>query len=218
LQGEITGTVAIGAFQSVIQALLVTLIGELQDTHPGLDIVVHELDPDEGQQRLRQGGIDVLLLEADSPTGRSSTRSTHDVAILDEPWRVALPLNAPTPSTLDDLAGITWLGVDPSAAAHRATARVMATLERAPAVAHTYSDTDVAISMVSQGMGVALLPSLALLGALRRDSIQTVSMPGLGTRLIIARHRRTRVEPRREVQVLLDELTRAANELDLSTT
>jgi DNA-binding transcriptional LysR family regulator len=215
LQGEVTGTVAIGAFQSVIQALLVSLVGELKQTHPGIDVVVHEVDPEEGQRRLREGGIDVLLLEADSPTGRSSPRGTHDVAVLDEPWRVALPLNAPAPATLDDLSAVTWLGVDPSAAAHRATARVIATFDRAPAVTHTYNDSDVAISMVAQGLGVALLPSLALLGALRRDSIQTVSMAGLGTRLIIARHRRTRVEPRREVQVLLEEITRAASVLDL---
>ena len=216
LQGEVTGTVTIGAFQSVIQALLVTLIGDLKETHPGLDVVVHELDPEEGGRRLREGGIDVLLLEADSPTGRSSPRGTHDVAILDEPWRVALPLNAPVPSTLDDLAGVTWLGVDENAAAHRATARVLATFDSTPVVTHTFNDSDVAISMVSEGLGVALLPSLALMGALRRESIQSVSMAGLGTRLIIARHRRTRVEPRREVQVLLEEITRAANELDLS--
>ncbi|MDX6324913.1 MAG: hypothetical protein QOK15_1267 [Nocardioidaceae bacterium] len=216
LRGEVTGTVEIGAFQSVIQALLVSLIGDLKETHPGIDVVVHELDPEEGQQRLRQGEIDVLLLEADSPTGRSSPRGTHDVAVLDEPWRVALPLNAPTPSTLDDLATMTWLGVDPSAAAHRATARVIATFDHAPAMTHTFSDNDVAISMVSQGLGVALLPSLALLGALRRESIQAVSMAGLGTRLINARHRRTRAEPRREVQLLLDEIIRAASELDLT--
>ena len=218
LQGEVTGTVTIGAFQSVIQALLVTLVGELKQTHPGIDVVVHEVDPEDGQQRLRSGGIDVLLLEADSPTGRSSPRGTHDVAVLDEPWRIALPLHVPVPSTLDDLAHVTWLGVDPNAAAHRATARVLATFDRSPAVTHTFSDSDVAIAMVSQGLGVALLPSLALLGALRRESIHSVSMPGLGTRLIIARHRRTRAEPRREVQVLLDEITRAASELDLTAT
>lgn len=216
LQGEVTGTVAIGAFQSVIQALLVGLVSELGETHPGLDVVVHEVDPEEGQRRLRQGDLDVLVLEADTPTGRSSPRGTHDVAVLDEPWRVALPLNAPTPSTLDDLTTLTWLGVDAGAAAHRATARVIDRFDQAPTMTHSYSDSDVAISMVSQGLGVALLPSLALLGALRRDSIQAVSLPGLGTRSIVARHRRTRVDPRREVQIILDEITRAASDLDLS--
>ena len=71
------------------------------------------------------------------------------VAVLDEPWVVALPLSAPAPSTLDELAHLTWLGTDPAAAAHRATGRLLAGLDTTPRVAHLYSDIDVAISMVS---------------------------------------------------------------------
>jgi DNA-binding transcriptional LysR family regulator len=208
--------VVIGAFQSVIQALLVPLVEDLRERMPGLDVVVHEIDASEGQRGLREGALDLLLLEADSPTGRSSPRGTHDVAVLDEPWVVAVPANAPLPATLDDLAQVTWLGVDPTAAAHRATARLHASFARTPPVTHLWSDVDVAISMVAGGLGVALLPSLALLGALRREGIQAVSMAGLGTRLVIARHRSTRAEPRREVVTLLDEIVRASGELDLS--
>jgi molybdate transport repressor ModE-like protein len=216
LRGEVTGTVVIGGFQSVIQALLVPLVEDLRERLPGLDLVVHEIDAEEGQRRLREGAMDLLLLEADSPTGRSSPRGTRDVPVLDEPWVVAVPDNGPVPATLEDLASVTWLGVDPQAAAQRATARLHAGFARTPPVAHVYSDVDVAISMVAGGLGVALLPSLALLGALRREGIQAVSMAGLGTRLVIARHRSSRAEPRREVLTVLNEIVRAAAELDLS--
>jgi molybdate transport repressor ModE-like protein len=216
LQGDVTGTVVIGSFQSVIQALLVPLVEDLRDRMPGLDVVVHEIDAAEGQRGLREGAVDLLLLEADSPTGRSSPRGTHDVAVLDEPWVVAVPASAPVPATLDDLSQVTWLGVDPAAAAHRATARLHSGFARTPPVMHVWSDVDVAISMVAGGLGVALLPSLALLGALRREGIQAVSMAGLGTRLVIARHRSTRAEPRREVVTVLNEIVQAAGELDLS--
>jgi molybdate transport repressor ModE-like protein len=217
LQEDVTGTVVIAAFQSVIQALLVPLVEDLKERLPGLDLLVHEIGAEEGARGLREGAVDVLLLEADSPIGRTSPRGTHDVAVLDEPWVVAVAANAPAPANLDELAQVTWLGVDPAAAAHRATARLHATFAQAPPVAHVYSDSDVAISMVSGGMGVALLPSLALLGALRREGIQAVSMPGLGRRSVIARHRRSRAEPRREVLTVLNEIVQAAGELDLST-
>ncbi len=65
-------------------------------------------------------------------------------------------------------------------------------------------------------MGVALLPSLALLGALRREGIQAVSLAGLGTRLVVARHRSSRAEPRREVLTVLNEIVQAAADLDLA--
>jgi molybdate transport repressor ModE-like protein len=216
LRGDVTGTVVIGAFQSVIQALLVPLVADLKDRLPGLDLVVHEVEASEGQRGLREGAMDLLLLEADSPTGRAHPRGTHDVAVLDEPWVVALPTSAPAPQTLDELGQVTWVGVDRSAAAHRATERVLATFARRPPVAHAYSDSDVAISMVAGGMGVALLPSLALLGALRREDVQAVSLAGLGTRLVVARHRSSRAEPRREVVSVLNEIVSAAGALDLT--
>jgi molybdate transport repressor ModE-like protein len=216
LQGDVTGTVVIGAFQSIIQALLVPLVEELEDRLPGLDLVVREISADEGQRALREGTLDVLLIEADSPVGRSSPRGTHDVAVLDEPWVVALPVSAPVPSTHDELSQLTWLGVDPAAAAHIATRRLLAGFDTSPRVTHLYSDSDVAISMVAGGLGVALLPSLALMGALRREDIQAVAMTGLGTRLVIARHRRSRAEPRREVVTVLDEIVQAAGDLDLT--
>jgi DNA-binding transcriptional LysR family regulator len=215
LQGEVTGTVVIGAFQSVIQAVLVPLVADLAVRMPGIELVVRDLLPEEGMRQLRAGDADLLLLEADSPVGRSAPRGTRDVAVLDEPWVVAVPSNAPTPATLDDLAGQTWLGIDPTAAAHLASLRVMDTLAAPPTVRHSYSNSDVAISMVAGGLGVALLPSLVLVGALGRDDIQALSLPGLGTRRVIARHRSSRAEPRREVLTVLAEVVAAAGELDL---
>jgi molybdate transport repressor ModE-like protein len=218
LQGEVTGTVVIGAFQSVIQAVLVPLVADLAERMPGIELVVEDVVGDEGMRQLRAGVVDVLLLEADSPTGRSAPPGTHDVAVLDEPWTVAVPASAPAPAALDDLAGHTWLGVDPTAAAHQATQRVLASFAQPPRMAHVYSNSDVAISMVGGGLGVALLPSLALVGALRHDGISAVTLPGLGTRRVIARHRSSRAEPRREVLTVIGEIVATAGALDLSST
>jgi DNA-binding transcriptional LysR family regulator len=93
----------------------------------------------------------------------------------------------------------------------------MEDLAAPPTVRHSYSNSDVAISMVAGGLGVALLPSLVLVGALGRDNVQVVSLPGLGTRRVIARHRSSRAEPRREVLAVLGEVVSAAGALDLSS-
>ncbi|KAA9159316.1 LysR family transcriptional regulator [Amycolatopsis acidicola] len=208
LQEDVTGTVVIGAFQSIIRTLLAPLIRELEERLPGVEVVLRELDWEDGQRELRTGDIDLLLLEAESPIGQHPPRGTRDVAILDEPWFVVLPAGAPVPATLNDLESLVWLGVDPEAAAHRATDRALSTFRLTPKIAHSYNDYDVAIAMVAGGLGVAMLPSLALQDALP-DGVQAVSVPGLGTRQVIARHRTTRSEPRPETLTVLDEIIRA---------
>ena len=216
LRGELTGAVTIGAFQSFHQAVLVPLLAQLGETMPGVDLVLRDVDAEDGVRELREGSLDIVMLEADSPVGLSAPRGTRDVAVLDERWLVALPVDEPAPAQVGDLAGLTWLGVDRRAAAWAATERVLAGFATRPRVKHLCNNSDVAISMVEGGLGIALLPSLVLVGGLRVDRIRTAALTGLGQRRIVARHRSTRAEPRREVVAVLDEVVAAAQALDLS--
>lgn len=213
MQEDITGRVTVGAFQSVIRALLVPLVADLHERLPGVDLVVREVDDVHGQRRLRDGTLDLLILEGDSPAGREPPRGMRDVTILDEPWLVALPPGTATPSTLMDLENVVWLEVDPRTAAYQATQRIRSSFAASARTAHEYSDYDVALSMVAGGLGVAILPSLALHGG-DAEQVQVAALPGIGTRHVIARHRTTRSEPRQEVRAVLDEIIRAAGDLD----
>ena len=204
------------AFQSVIQALLVPLVDDLKERLPGLDVAGAEIGPEDGARALREGAVDVLLLEADSPTGAPHLEARTTSRCSTSPgWWPCRPTRRRPPPRRARGGDLARRGPrrrrTPSA-----TARLHAAFAHVPTVAHVYSDSDVAISMVAGGLGVALLPSLALLGALRREDIQAVSMAGLGTRSILARHRSTRAEPRREVIAVLDEIVGAAAALDLS--
>ena len=216
LQGDITGTVVIGAFQSVIQALLVPLVADLEERLPGLDLLVQEVAAEEGMRQLREGAP---TCSSSRPTARraSAPRGTHDVAVLDEPVAGRRARDAHRCPARSTTGPVTWLGVDPAAAAHRATGRVLATFAKPPPVAHVYSDSDVAISMVAGGMGVALLPSLALLGraATRRRSRRS-RCPGWA-RVRWSRGTAARAPSRgaRSLTVL-NEIVEAAGALDLS--
>lgn len=215
LESEVVGRVVLGGFQSVVQVVLAPLVLELRERLPGVEVEVVEVGAEEGQSLLRSGSIDLLLVEADSPAGRTTPRAMRDVPVLDDPWLVALPAGTPVPDTMHDLADHTWLGVDPAAAAHQATADALRGLDPAPQVAHSYAGIHAAISMVAAGLGVALLPGLAVHGARSDERIVAVRLTGLRTRSIVARHRVTRAEPRREVQAVLEELLLAANRLPM---
>jgi DNA-binding transcriptional LysR family regulator len=214
LQGDVAGTVVVGAPQTFIGTLLVPLVHQLRERFPGLELAVRQTEGDRGQQELRSGTLDLLVLEQESPLGRRSVQGTRDVPLLDEPWLVVLPNSLPTPTTTGELENMTWLAVDPDSAAHNANSQVRNGLSAAQTAAHSYSDYNVALSMVAGGLGIAVVPYLAVLGS-QPEGITAVSLPGLGTRRLIARHRTTRSEPRKEVLTVLDAVLSAANSLEM---
>jgi DNA-binding transcriptional LysR family regulator len=71
-----------------------------------------------------------------------------------------------------------------------ASARAMARLRRATGTdqppLHRYTATQSALSLVAAGQGIALIPMLALHG-LPQDGVDTLDVPGLGTRRIVLR-------------------------------
>jgi len=211
LMDDVHGTVTVGALASVVRSVLVPLVPELADEHPDLELRVVQAEGTDGDRQLRRGEIDLLVLEADSPSGRSRPQGTRDVAILDEPWLLTLPPSVPTPSTLAELAHQTWLGVDPTAAAYAATERVLESFEERPPVSHRYSSYDSATAMVAGGLGVALLPALAV-RSLPPDLVQVVGVAGTGSRHLVARHRSSRAGSGREVATVLEALVRACQQ------
>ena len=68
--------------------------------------------------------------------------------------------------------------------------------------------------MVSQGLGCALLPELAVYSGLVPDELSVVRLPGLGVRQLVVRHRSTRTEPGPATRAVLDALLAQAQGID----
>lgn len=218
LQQDVTGTVVIGAFQTVLRTLLVPLVHRLNHEFPALELVIQEMESEKAQRELRSGAVDLLMLETNSPVNpEKSVRGTRDVPVLQEPWLVIMPAATPVPTSIADLEHLTWLGVDPETAAHSVTEQVRRGLPSVAPPVHSYYDYDVALSLVAGGLGIAVVPALAVRGMMP-EGVKAVSLPGLGTRTLIARHRTTmtRSEPRKEVGTVLDALIALAADLDAS--
>ncbi len=213
LEGDISGVVVVGAFQTAIRAVLVPLLQELNETLPGVELVVHEVAEEHGRRALRRGELDLLVIEHDLSSPTAAPQGTRDVPFLDEPWLIALPASDPAPASLLDLAGATWLAPEPGGAADRALTRVGTELSFAPRTAHRYLDFDVALAMVASGLGVALVPQLALRRQLP-ENVQWVSLPGLGNRHLFIRHRATRTEPRAATTAVLEQMIHVAANLE----
>lgn len=216
LNEDIIGTVVIGSIQTAIQTVVAPVVVRLGDLLPGVDLVIEERDPAESLRLLRSGDLDIVLLERDSsPEGSEAPRGMHDAILVDEPWRLIIPAGFPTPTQLADLIDAVWLGPQADSAGQRALRRVERELGVRLTTRHVYYGFDVALSMVASGLGVAMMPALALLHHPVPDNVTVVRLPGLGSRRLVLRHRSGRHGPRPVVSAVVEGLLDQAATIEL---
>ncbi len=210
-----TGTVHIGTFSTAIRALLLPLLTSLETTYPGVELVIEEIEERAALNRLRHGELDLVLLERDERTLPPPPRAMADVSLLDESWLVVVPPGSPAPTNLADLAGATWINLDPNTAGAFALNRLAQQIGGPLKSHHVAYDYDVVLAMVSEGLGHALLPELAVHSGFVPDGVVVSRLPGLGTRQLVARHRATRSEPSQAVKAVIEVLLAQVESLAL---
>ena len=210
-----SGVVRVGSFASAVRALLLPLLASLASTSPELEVIVEEVEERNALSRLRRGELDLVLIERDEHTLPAAPRGMTDVPLLDESWLVVVPAEQAAPSTLTDLARATWIDLAPGTAGAFALDRLERQLGTPLTMRHVAYDYDVVLAMVSQGLGCALLPELAVYSGLVPDDLSVVRLPGLGVRQLVARHRSTRTEPGPATRAVLEALLAQAQGIEL---
>ncbi|WP_330236735.1 LysR family transcriptional regulator [Streptomyces sp. NBC_00566] len=172
----------VATFTSGGRLLLPGALSRLTSAHPGTVVHVREAEPEEGLLLVRQGAVDAALTyHFDGPLpGRPGRRTAVEwTALMADPLHMVLPEAHPLADrqTLDiaELAEEPWvLGCLKTEAYLRRYA------ERAgftPEVRGTTTDYFFACSLVAAGLGVSLIPSIALASALPGLRVVPVSPP-----------------------------------------
>jgi len=146
----------IGTFQSVSNVILPSVVRRLRDEHPGCDIRLSEEEPDQPQI----GDLDLLFYD-----GRLDGDVDH-VKLLDDPYLLVAVAGAfpdgPVPlERLDGAPMVAWPLICDQPLLEQAIARAGAR----PRTVFRSAINDTLLSMVRAGMGSAMLPWLAILGA-----------------------------------------------------
>ncbi|MFN8193719.1 MAG: LysR family transcriptional regulator [Nocardioidaceae bacterium] len=188
-QADVSGTIRIGGFQSFMTTVLSPSLPGWRERHPALRFETFEADEPTLMRALRAGTIDAMAVDLDAGESYTPPRGTTDVSLLDEPWKLLLPPGVLITADVVDLSrlGLSWLGLDPSAANAKAHRRVRRELGGAESTQHTYLSYQNAIALVAAGEGVALIPALAL-ESLSTEGVHTLDLPGLGMRRVVLRH------------------------------
>ena len=168
IRGLRAGRVRLVAFPSASATLVPRLIAALTASHPGIDLTYVEAEPPEAVAAVRSDRADLALTfsypgDRDDPH-RASARGLEVRPFGDEPMQLVLPAGHPAAADdvvdLERLSGQPWIAGCPRCRGH--LLELAGTAGFVPRIAFE-TDNFVAVEgMVAQGLGVALLPALAL--------------------------------------------------------
>jgi DNA-binding transcriptional LysR family regulator len=150
------GRIDIGTFQGASRLILPTVVRRLLDEHPGCDIRLSEVEPENPPA----ADLD-LLFHYDRIEG-----DVEHVELLDEPYLLVARADAfpdgPVPVTLlDDAPMVAW----PPTYHQRWLERALAGSGARPRIVFRTAGHETIVSMVRAGIGSAVLPWLALHGS-----------------------------------------------------
>jgi len=177
LRGLRTGRVRLAAFPSASSTIVPRLLRQVASTHPGVSISFTEAEPPEAVESIRAQRSDLAITFA-YPGDRDDPHSASARGLAVVPlWRdemfVVLPPKHPAAGSatveLGELGADTWIAGCPRCRGH--LLQLCAASGLVPGIAHETDNFVAVLGMVAAGLGVALLPALALSTATVPDGV-----------------------------------------------
>jgi DNA-binding transcriptional LysR family regulator len=161
-----SGLLRLASFPSAGATLIPQAVARFRASHPGVALSLAEGEPEDIVPRLRAGELDLALL-FDFPGGRTRAHGGLPlVGLLDDPLFVALPSAHPLAGkralTLADLRDQEWVQTSPESPCARQVVRSCLEAGFEPRVSFETDDYEAVQGLVAAGVGVALIPGLAL--------------------------------------------------------
>ena len=172
------GRLRMASFPSAGATLMPLAIATFRARHPDIELTLAEGEPEQIAPRLRAGELDLaLLFEFGDSAG---TDELTRVELLEDPLYLALPrehkLATKRKLRLEDLRGEAWVQTSSSSPCARQVVRSCHAAGFEPNVAFESDDYQTVQGLVAAGVGVALIPELALNPVVREDiSIRALS-------------------------------------------
>jgi DNA-binding transcriptional LysR family regulator len=174
LAGLEGGEVRIASFPSASATLLTSAVSDFVARYPKVRVSVSEAEPEDSVPRLRAGEFDIALTFDYTSAPALAERDVELTLLLEEAMHIALPTDHPLAAKpvvrLEELADEDWLSG--SCASSCADLVKAACHERgfAPRISFESDDLHVLQGFVARGLGVTLLPDLAM-PTLRTDIV-----------------------------------------------
>src|SRR5215216_6044636 len=162
---DVTGDVHVAAFPSAERALLAPAVALLGRRHPDVRVRTTELEPEASLPALRLGDVDLAISHEDVSRPAPPDPRLERVDLLEDPLRVALPRGHPAAAgavPLARLANERWVATPRGTACRAILEHACGKVGFAPEVPFHANDFGVLAAYVAAGLGVAMVPELAL--------------------------------------------------------
>ncbi|WP_433579718.1 LysR family transcriptional regulator [Nocardia brasiliensis] len=156
---ELAGTLRIGAFPTAIRTILSPALVALSRDHPGLELMVTEIDPATAPAALRAEALDVALVQEYDYVPVEPDPALDTEPLLEE----TIYLAAPTAEPLVAYRETAWIAGIPDTLCYTMTVRACQAAGFTPRIRHHADDFGTVLALVAAGQGVALVPELGAL-------------------------------------------------------
>jgi len=182
------GRLRMASFPTAGATLMPLAIATFRASYPDVELTLAEGEPEQIVPRLRAGELDLALLfefDGETPLQEDMTRTE----LLEDPMYLALPVAHPLAAKerlrLQDLAAEAWVQTSSSSPCARHVVRSCHAAGFEPNVAFESDDYQTVQGLVAAGVGVALIPELAL-SVVREDIAIRALAPAPPVRQVIA--------------------------------
>ncbi len=176
----VVGTLRVAAFPTAARAILPSAIASLGARHPGLRVNLRDLETGESLLALARDEVDIAVVDEYDEVTRVREGDIDLVPLLRDRLHVAVPADraaviAPSSPTvtLAALRDEAWIMDTEASSIHQAVLRACRRSGFEPNIRSWCKDYSVIIALVEAGLGVAMLPGLAL----RDRPIRAVVLP-----------------------------------------
>ena len=193
ISGGRGGRLRVASFPTAGGTLLPRAIDSLRASHPGVELTLAEDEPERIAPRLRAGEFDVALLFEFPGVGERLGPGLRRFELLEDPLHLALPtthrLARRREVRLEDLREESWVQTSASSPCARHVVRSCHAAGFEPRVSFESDDYQTVQGLVAAGVGVALIPQMAL-SAVRPDIRIRALDPSSPVRRVFAAVRR----------------------------
>jgi len=185
---EITGSLRIAAFPTAARAVLPGAIAQLGRDHPRLTVTLRDTETAESLAALRLDEVDLAVVDVYDDATQIVEPAIELVELSEDPLYVAIPGTPGAvagPVALRALADEAWIMDTETSNIRRAVERACARAGFEPKVRSACRDYSVIIALVEAGLGVAILPGLALRDRRVRARIAPLAPP-MTRRVLVA--------------------------------